>query len=166
MRAVDKGLIKTKRAAYCPVALAVKPSNGYSTDSSRDRLTFGMAVNFKAGCCADKVKTGRIGGCCAGIPHAKFVEHYRASVQKEIETTGLKPKLDPEVQAVLDGKPIQPKEAVTTVKTKITPVKSKSTTPLEPKWQALYMAPIRFLKWLWVGFWKDLKLLLNGRKED
>lgn len=132
-----------------------------------DKITFGMKVNAKAGCCAEKVRTGRTGGCCSHIPQAEFVEHYRKSVQE----LGFKP--DPEVQAVLD-KPVSKSKPVAKPESTVQPSpveqdekdkNDKKTKKLisQPKSPIIrwLLAPFRFLKWLLLGFWEDLKLLVR-----
>lgn len=163
---------QTLMQSFQPVAQSLQPRA-----AKKDRITFGMSVNWKAGCCVDKVKTGREGGCCAHIPHEKFVGHYREAVLKETEKTGKRPDVDPDVQAVLDGKPPRkPTEKVegsTSAKAVVKPserlsdanhakkMESVSPSSVEPLLQRLMMAPVRWFKWLLAGFWKDMKLLLS-----
>lgn len=164
---------QTLMQSFQPMAQGSQPSVG----AKKDRITFGMSVNWKAGCCVDKVKTGREGGCCAHIPHEKFVGHYREAVHKETEKTGKRPDVDPDVQAILDGKP--PRQKVekpadansTTVEVKVPALMrdanvkgskktdSVSDSRVQALWQRVALAPARWFQWLLAGFWKDMKLL-------
>jgi hypothetical protein len=143
------------RIATCPAAQFNASASTSTTPVTKphDRLTFGMSVNFQSGCCIEKVKTGRPDGCCNHIAHEKFVEHYRTSVQESYKSTGIRPKLDPDVVEVLLGKPVK---AVT---------KPVEVEIVESKWKAALMAPVRFFKWIVAGFWSDLKLLFTGADE-
>lgn len=144
-----------------PLPLKPKPA---------DRVTFGMAMNLDAPCCVAKVKTGRKDGCCNTVPHAVFVERYRAAVLRETEKNGIRPKLDADIQAVLDGKPPKPAKPATpepqSKATKAAPTSNSPVTPPARQSRAtqILMAPIRFIKWFLVGLWEDLKLLFSGEK--
>ncbi|MCE3237018.1 MAG: hypothetical protein K0Q50_3210 [Vampirovibrio sp.] len=159
-------------APSCPLSSPVQGQTTSLKPRQADRVTFGMGINWKATCCAEKVKTGRQGGCCAGTPHAKFVEQYRAAVERETEKTGIRPKLDADLQAVLDGKSPKPApEADKKPVSKPAAVAAKSApSPAEPPKELLLrrvlMAPVRFIKWFLVGLWEDLKLLFGGKKPE
>jgi hypothetical protein len=149
-------LINPSASAYqvCPIIL-----------NKKDNLTFGMSINHKSGCCVEKVKTGRTDGCCAHIPNEKFIEHYRDTVKKETEITGVKPKLDPEVQAILDNKQVHTNLTSDMRTDPANTTKPQPAKSLTSKLKTVVATPIRFFKWLFIGFWKDIRLLLIRREE-
>lgn len=141
----------SKLASGCPM---VSSTVSTSTPAKKaDRITFGMDINHTLGCCVEKVKTGRVGGCCAHIPNEKFVEKYRKAVQKVADETGIKPELDSEVQEILDGKCKPPKSG-----------EPEPTSSSEDRKKAL--SPIRWFKAMLEGFWADVKLVASGKISD
>lgn len=158
-------------ALSCPLSNPAQAPSTSLKPKQDDRVTFGMTMDLTAPCCVAKVKTGRKDGCCNTISHPVFVERYRAAVERQTEKTGIRPKLDADLQAVLDGKPPKPasvenKKPVS--KPAVATAAQSASPPAEPPKESLLrrvlMAPVRFIKWFWVGLWEDLKLLFGGKK--
>jgi hypothetical protein len=146
--------------------------------SPHDKISFGMAINTASGCCVEKVKTGRKGGCCSHIEQKKFVGLYNDAVERETKEKGIKPKLDPEIKAILDAfaADLAKENLKTSNAGKVqTPQKLTSTPPLgtthavEPKealWKRVLMTPVRFIQWLVIGFWQDVRLIFSGKRSS
>lgn len=148
------------------------------TLSPHDKIRFGMAINTASGCCVEKVKTGRKGGCCSHIEHQKFIGLYSDAVARETKEKGIKPKLDPEIKAILDAftadleksniKAPDSKKVQVLEKSVSTPVMvtGKPSRSKEPLWKRVLMTPVRFIQWLVIGFWQDLRLIFSGKRSS
>lgn len=166
MKCLEKQMNKTipqQAGSVCPKGVAplqtAVPAH-YPAKRS-DRVTFGMKLSVKEGCCVEKLKTGRIDGCCNHISTEKHLENFKNAVQVEFESTGIKPPLDEHTRAILEGK-IKPGEPYTP------PIEKKPTVaadkPKEPWITRIILTPYRFFKWLIIGFYKDMKQLFTGKE--
>lgn len=143
-------IAKPSTPIFCPKMPDNLPA---AKTQAGDCLKFGVGVQPGQGCCVEKLKLGRQGGCCKHIPNEQFVERFKSAVQQQTEETGVAPKLDAHLKAILDGK----------IKSGDPFVESSAALkpPKEPLLKRIILAPYRFVKWLWIGFWLDMKLLFN-----
>ncbi len=149
------------------------PWQGSLPHSHADSVRFGMDVSPHAGCCVNKLKTGTMEGCCNKVSTEKHLENFRRAVEAERAKTGQMPKLDTHTQAILAGrvKPGEPFEPVSVSSVERTSAElkaqeAKEARLKEPLILRVLYAPFRFMKWLLIGFWKDMKQLVTGRKVD
>lgn len=154
------------------------PHSAVPKPTPHDQIKFGMDISPQVGCCVDKVKTGRTGGCCAHIPHTKFVMNYLGSVQKKVED-GMMLTFDPEMTTTLLEhldriEKEDPGELNIQMLRKLLTTQTTSEAPPEPKKpektdtksdKAKAFSIIRFFKNFFKGFWEDLKLIFSGKRQ-
>ena len=152
---------------HCAGGICLPPPHG-------DQIRFGLQMSPHAGCCLDNLKTGKMDGCCSDVSTEKHLEKFRHAVEAERLKTGKMPELDAHTQAILAGQ-VKPGESFHPVK--VTPPRPLTEAALKAKAAAdarlrepfilrLIYAPFRFLKWFFIGFWKDMKQLISREKVD
>jgi len=152
-------------------------------DSTKFGLVkFGMERSPLAGCC-EKRFMGGAHGCCKGIASGKpFEREYIKAVERDIKEKGQMPDLKPEVIEKLKGMMVEGEKhseferleklvkANASKKPKIVLDKDglsavdRRLLNIQKKIIKVIMAPFRWIKWLAVGFWADMKHLFSGRK--
>jgi hypothetical protein len=155
-------------------------------DSTRFGLVkFGMERSPHQGCCITRF-TGGKSGCCAGLKSGKpFDTAYIKSVEKEIQKTGAMPELKPAVVEKLKSmkeSEISEYERLQAMAKAQAKIAAKAVTPkakvedsklsgsdvvllkFKNKLVAIVKAPFRWIKWLAIGLWADLKRIFSGRR--
>jgi len=153
-------------------------------DSTKFGLVkFGMERNPHAGCCVKRFMGGAH-GCCAGIKSGKpFEREYIKAVERDIKEKGEMPTLKPEVIEKLKGMPIEGEkhsefdrlQKLAQVHASQKPKKplldkdglsasDKRLLTFKKKIMTVISAPFRWIKWLAISFWEDMKKLFAGRR--
>jgi hypothetical protein len=141
------------------------------SDSVRFGLVkFGMERSLSAGCCITRF-TGGKSGCCGGIASGKpFEREYIKAIERHIEKHKEMPELDPKVVEKLKELQEHDRLKALAKTTKqihsvaIVEVKSSKPKPTQSRLITFLQAPFRWLKWLVIGFWEDLKQMLAARR--
>jgi hypothetical protein len=178
---IKKNVESTFNAPTGFAATASPPTFCGKADSTRFGLVkFGMERSPQAGCCITRF-TGGKSGCCAGIKSGKpFEREYIKAVERDIKTKGEMPQLEPKVIEKLKElkensisefdrlQAIAKTYAKETPKVKASDDKLSSSDlkllKVKNKFIAFIQAPFRWVKWLAIGFWADLKQIVAGRR--
>jgi hypothetical protein len=95
-------------------------------------------------------------GCCGTVSDQEFFSNYQRRIEETWKKNGKRPDIDRDVQKILNRafphKAYKPQTAL---------LKTTQKKPLQSLPAKILLAPYRFLKWLIIGFLKDMKLLLN-----